>query len=95
MPALNAAIEALSQLSKGDIVEVNAMKKPPGGVVLVSKALCWCFGVKPKKVPSPDGKGKIDDYWDPSKKALLFLRRAIPQLYARSFGVIRSSWIGC
>lgn len=69
MPALNAAIEALSQLSKGDIVEVNAMKKPPGGVVLVSKALCWCFGIKPKKVPSPDGKGKIDDYWDPSKKA--------------------------
>lgn len=70
MPALNSAIEALNQLSKGDIVEVKAMGKPPGGVVLVSKALCWCFGVKPKKVPAPDGRSKMDDYWDPAKKEL-------------------------
>ena len=79
------------------------------GVVLVSKALCWCFGIKPKKVPNvsklnrnqlksteinwkpwnldrislvvalfvwtmtqvpaPDGRSKVDDYWDPAKKA--------------------------
>ncbi|CAJ1411101.1 unnamed protein product [Effrenium voratum] len=70
MPALNSALEALNQLSKGDIVEVKAMGKPPGGVVLVSKALCWCFGVKPKKVPAPDGRSKVDDYWDPAKKEL-------------------------
>eukprot|EP00434_Breviolum_minutum_P012044 symbB.v1.2.010619.t2/scaffold696.1/size260109/12 len=70
MPALNSAIEALSQLSKGDIVEVKAMGKPPGGVVLVSKALCWCFNIKPKKVPAPDGRSKVDDYWDPAKKEL-------------------------
>ncbi|CAE8620925.1 unnamed protein product [Polarella glacialis] len=70
MPALNSAIEALSQLSKGDIVEVKAMKTPPGGVILVSKALCWAFNVKPKKVPAPDGRSKMDDYWEPAKKEL-------------------------
>eukprot|EP00927_Polykrikos_kofoidii_P046388 TRINITY_DN40623_c0_g4_i1.p1 TRINITY_DN40623_c0_g4~~TRINITY_DN40623_c0_g4_i1.p1 ORF type:complete len:2568 (-),score=563.58 TRINITY_DN40623_c0_g4_i1:159-7829(-) len=68
MPALASAVEALSQLKKGDIVEVKAMKTPPDGVVLVSKALCWCFDVKPKKVNAPDGRSKMDDYWEPSKK---------------------------
>lgn len=30
MPALEAAVDALSKLSKGDITEVKAMKTPPG-----------------------------------------------------------------
>ena len=34
------------------------------------KALCWCFDVKPKKVNAPDGRTKIEDYWEPSKKSL-------------------------
>merc|ERR1711941_263333 len=46
------------------------MKTPPDGVVLVSKALCWCFSVAPKKVPGPDGRTKVDDYWEPSKKLI-------------------------
>eukprot|EP00930_Biecheleria_cincta_P074768 TRINITY_DN6197_c0_g1_i1.p1 TRINITY_DN6197_c0_g1~~TRINITY_DN6197_c0_g1_i1.p1 ORF type:complete len:4188 (+),score=808.10 TRINITY_DN6197_c0_g1_i1:1794-12566(+) len=70
MPALNAAIAALNTLSKADLTEVKNMGKPPGGVVLVSKALCFCFQVKPKKVPAPDGRSKIDDYWEPAKKEL-------------------------
>jgi len=70
MPALNAAIAALNTLSKADLTEVKNMGKPPGGVVLVSKALCFCFQVKPKKVPAPDGRSKMDDYWEPAKKEL-------------------------
>eukprot|EP00928_Gymnodinium_smaydae_P068047 TRINITY_DN5109_c0_g5_i1.p1 TRINITY_DN5109_c0_g5~~TRINITY_DN5109_c0_g5_i1.p1 ORF type:complete len:4182 (+),score=1201.92 TRINITY_DN5109_c0_g5_i1:1381-13926(+) len=70
MPALQSAIEALSQLKKNDIVEVKAMGKPPDGVVLVSKALCWCFNVAPKKVTGPDGRTKVDDFWEPAKKQI-------------------------
>jgi len=46
------------------------MKTPPDGVINVSKALCWCFDVKPKKVTAPDGRTKLDDYWESSKKSL-------------------------
>mmetsp|Transcript_49836 Transcript_49836/g.161224 ORF Transcript_49836/g.161224 Transcript_49836/m.161224 type:complete len:2909 (-) Transcript_49836:280-9006(-) len=68
MPALASAVAALNELKKGDIVEVKAMKTPPNGVILVSKALCWAFEVPPKKIAAPDGRGKVDDYWEPSKK---------------------------
>merc|ERR1712039_480533 len=70
MPALRGAIDALKNLKKGDIVEVKNMKTPPEGVINVSKALCWCFDVKPKKVTAADGRTKIDDYWEPAKKSL-------------------------
>merc|ERR1712048_1214130 len=70
IPALNAALDALKTLKKADIVEVKNMKTPPDGVISVSKALCWCFDVKPKKVTAPDGRNKMDDYWEPSKKSL-------------------------
>ncbi|CAJ1371943.1 unnamed protein product [Effrenium voratum] len=70
LPALNAALDALKSLKKGDIVEVKNMKSPPEGVITVSKALCWMFDVKPKKVTAEDGRTKIDDYWEPSKKSL-------------------------
>merc|ERR1719169_1325 len=71
MPALEAAVDALSKLSKGDIGEVKAMKTPPAGVILVAQAMCYMFKVKPVKVAAPDGKGKVDDFWEPCKKELL------------------------
>merc|ERR1719214_414891 len=46
------------------------MKTPPAGVILTSEALCLMFGVKPNKVKAPDGKGKVDDFWEPAKKVL-------------------------
>merc|ERR1719399_1223172 len=71
MPALEDAVKALNSLSKGDIGEVKAMKTPPAGVVMVAKAMCYMFQVKPVKVAAPDGKGKVDDFWEPCKKELL------------------------
>merc|ERR1719316_1437516 len=71
MPALEDAVKALNSLSKGDIGEVKAMKTPPAGVVMVAKAMCYMFKVKPVKVAAPDGKGKVDDFWEPCKKELL------------------------
>ena len=70
MPALEAALDALSRLSKADVVEVKAMNNPPTGVVLVATALCIMFDVAPKKEKSPDGKTKIDNFWEPAKKYL-------------------------
>lgn len=70
MPALDAAIAALNSLKKSDIVEVKAMGKPPDGVILVSKALCFAFNVAPKKVTGPDGRTKVDDFWEPAKKSI-------------------------
>merc|ERR1719482_2704230 len=77
MPALDAAVDALSKLSKGDIGEVKAMKTPPAGVVMVAQAMCYMFQVKPMKVAAPDGKGKVDDFWEPCKKELLSDQRLL------------------
>jgi len=70
LPALEAALDALKNLKKSDIVEVKNLKTPPEGVVSVSKAMCWCFDVKPKKVTASDGRTKLDDYWEPAKKSV-------------------------
>jgi len=70
MPALNAATEALKQLTKGDITEVKSMKNPPRGVKIVMEAVCIMFEVKPDRVDSADGRGKVDDYWKPAQKLL-------------------------
>jgi dynein heavy chain len=70
MPALNNALKALKGLTKGDIIELKAMKSPPNGVKLTMETVCILKGIKPGKVPAPDGKGKVDDYWEPSKKMM-------------------------
>ena len=57
------------------LFEVKSMAKPPAAVILTSHALCIMMGVAPNKVKAPDGKGKVDDWWDPAKKNLS--RRAL------------------
>merc|ERR1719199_2292607 len=72
IPALDNAVKALSTLSKGDIVEVKAMKKPPDGVKLTMEAICHMMGVKPMMVKDPDGgTKKVADYWVVAQKELL------------------------
>eukprot|EP01029_Cantina_marsupialis_P005813 TRINITY_DN1630_c1_g1_i2.p1 TRINITY_DN1630_c1_g1~~TRINITY_DN1630_c1_g1_i2.p1 ORF type:complete len:2520 (+),score=925.36 TRINITY_DN1630_c1_g1_i2:475-7560(+) len=71
IPAMNAAVKALKALKKDDVVEVKSMKKPPGGVKLTMEAICIMLSVKPKKIPDPNGRGKIDDYWEPAQKVVL------------------------
>lgn len=66
MPALEAALASLNSLSKADIGEVRAMQKPPQGVVIVSKALCFCFGVSPGKM---HGSNEFD-YWKAARQSL-------------------------
>ena len=71
IPILNSALAALDTLKPADIGEVKAMKSPPGGVKLVMETVCILKGVKPEKIPDPDGSGKkILDYWGPAKKML-------------------------
>jgi dynein heavy chain, axonemal len=50
---------------------VQSFKNPPGAIKLVMEAVCVLLEIKPAKVPDPSGSGKkIEDYWEPSKKAL-------------------------
>jgi len=65
LPALDAAVKAMMCLSKADINEVRAMKKPPAGIVLVATALCFCFSIGPKK----HGDSKFD-FWNQFKKLI-------------------------
>ena len=46
------------------------MKAPPGGVKLTMEAVCIMKEIPPVKVPAPDGKGKVDDFWEPAKKMM-------------------------
>ena len=71
LPALDAALESLKNLSRGDIVEVKSLKNPPDGVRLVMEATCIMFEEKPNMVADPNKVGKkIADYWVPATKLL-------------------------
>jgi len=70
IPALEAAVKALSTLKKSDIDECKNMKAPPAGVKLTMEAVCVMKEIAPVKVAAPDGKGKVDDFWDPAKKMM-------------------------
>lgn len=50
IPILEAAVAALNNLKKSDIVEVKSMKAPPAGVKLTMEAVCIMFKLAPKKV---------------------------------------------
>ncbi|CEG43665.1 axonemal dynein heavy chain [Plasmopara halstedii] len=72
IPALENAVKALQTLTKGDITEIKAMKKPPDGVKLVMEAVCIMMRVPPVKIKDPaGGTKKVDDYWAPAQKTLL------------------------
>merc|ERR1719163_2725535 len=34
------------------------------------EAVCIMFDIKPVKVAAPDGRSKVDDFWDPAKKMM-------------------------
>ncbi|KAL0879698.1 hypothetical protein ABMA27_003413, partial [Loxostege sticticalis] len=70
MPALRAAENALKELNRNDIVEVKALKKPPGGVVLVIESLCVVFDIKPIKEPGASFGEKVLNYWKPGSQML-------------------------
>ena len=53
IPMLNDALAALNTLTKADITEVKAMKKPPAGVKLVMEAVCILKGVNPRWSRTP------------------------------------------
>ena len=58
LPALEAAVASLKNLSKGDIVEVKSMGNPPAGVKLVMEGACIMFDEKPVMKPDPNNMGK-------------------------------------
>ena len=65
MPALNAALNALKELSKADIAEVKAMKNPPSSVKLTLETVCLMKGIKPEVRRA--GKDSLVDFWKPAQ----------------------------
>lgn len=57
LPALDAALASLKNLSKNDIVEVKSLQNPPSGVKLVMEAACIMFDEKPKMKDDPSKMG--------------------------------------
>ncbi|KNC54636.1 dynein heavy chain 2 [Thecamonas trahens ATCC 50062] len=71
LPALDAALVALSELDRTDLVEIKAMQNPPAGVKMVMSATCIMFGKRPQKVDVPGAIGKKqDDYWPVARQLL-------------------------
>ncbi|KAF5829736.1 dynein heavy chain and region D6 of dynein motor-domain-containing protein [Dunaliella salina] len=71
LPALDAAVASLKNLSRNDVVEVKSLGNPPSGVKLVMEAACIMFDEKPVMVNDPNRLGKkIPNYWEPAKKLL-------------------------
>jgi dynein heavy chain len=70
LPALDAALQSLNSLTKGDIIEVRSMQRPPDGVKLVIEAVCIMKNIKPKKIDGDKPGKKVDDYWEVGKGLL-------------------------
>jgi dynein heavy chain len=70
IPILESAIKALNTLTKNDMVELKAMKKPPAGVKLVMEAICVMKDVKPTRLKDPQTGKFYLDFWESSKKVL-------------------------
>lgn len=58
LPALDAAVASLKNLSRNDIVEVKSLANPPAGVKMVMEATCIMFEEKPKMVADANKMGK-------------------------------------
>ena len=68
LPALDAAVSSLKNLSRNDIVEVRSMQNPPNGVKIVTEAVCIMFDAKPvlKDDPSRMGASSAVEHSCPS-----------------------------
>jgi len=62
IPALEAAVKCLKELSNDDLNEVKHYSNPPKAVALVCEAVCIMKEIKPIKKNDPNKPGaKIDD----------------------------------
>jgi dynein heavy chain len=58
LPALDAAVASLKNLSRNDVVEVKSLSNPPAGVKLVMEVTCIMFDEKPKMKDDPNKMGE-------------------------------------
>lgn len=54
LPALDAALSSLKDLTRNDIVEVKSLRNPPQGVKMVMEATCIMFNLAPKMINDPN-----------------------------------------
>jgi len=70
IPALNKAEKALNSITKGQISEIKALKKPPDNVKMVASAVMIMLGEKPVKVAGEKPGQKVNDYWPTAQKSM-------------------------
>ena len=62
-PDMEAAIQALTTLSKLELSELKTMRKPPKAIKLLMSAVWIVLKEDPTRVKSKDGQSYVDDYW--------------------------------
>jgi len=80
IPALNKAEKALNSITKGQVSEIKALKKPPENIKMTLSAVMIMLGEKPVKVPGEKPGEKILDYWPTAQTVMSdggFLQRLV------------------
>merc|ERR1719313_1830716 len=70
MPALDAALRSLDDLTAKAISEIKGMKNPPAAVRTVLTAVCVLKQLKPARVKDANTGRMEDDYWPVALKML-------------------------
>ena len=71
MPALDVAMQQVSEIDKRQLVEIRTMTNPSEKIKQVMAAVCVCLGVKPGLEPDPSNpKKKRPDYWIAAKRLM-------------------------
>jgi dynein heavy chain len=73
LPALDAALSSLKNLTRNDIVEVKSLRNPPQGVKTVMEACCIMFQIPPKMVADPNKVHKHSKKICPLLRSNLFV----------------------
>lgn len=71
MPAMNAAIAAVSSIDKRQLVEIRSMQNPVDKVKKVLEAVCVLLEVQPKEIRDPHSTRKTYDYWTPARTIIM------------------------
>lgn len=63
IPGLKDAINGLKKLSKAEITELKAIKRPSQAVYTLLQCVCIIMDVPPRKIKRPDASGEYDEDW--------------------------------
>jgi dynein heavy chain len=71
LPALEAAMDAVSSIDKRQLVEIRSIQAPTDKVKKVVEAVCVLLEIPPKEIRDPHSTAKTYDYWTPAKSKVM------------------------